>query len=68
MRHYQAPNYSCGEHTVTTVVFLVNGVSMENVSKILGHSNIRMIQHYARILDSSIMRDMINVEQSFIGK
>ena len=55
-------------HTAATVVFLANDVSMENVSKILGHSNIRMTQHYAKVLDSSIMRDMVNVEQSFIGK
>lgn len=55
-------------HTAATVVFLANDVSMENVSKILGHSNIRMTQHYARVLDSSIMRDMANVERNFIGK
>ena len=53
-------------HTAATVVFLANDVSMENVSKILGHSNIRMTQHYARVLDSSIMRDMANVENAFI--
>ena len=29
-------------HTAATVVFLANDVSMENVSKILGHSNIRI--------------------------
>lgn len=52
-------------HTAATVVFLANDVSMENVSKILGHSNIRMTQHYAKVLDSSIMRDMVNVEKSF---
>ena len=53
-------------HTAATVVFLANDVSMENVSKILGHSNIRMTQHYAKVLDSSIMRDMANVELSLI--
>ncbi|MBP3472954.1 MAG: site-specific integrase [Paraprevotella sp.] len=52
-------------HTAATVVFLANEVSMENVAKILGHSNIRMTQHYAKILDSSIMRDMGNVERRF---
>ena len=49
------------------LVFLANDVSMENVSKILGHSNIRMTQHYARVLDSSIMRDMANVERNFLN-
>ena len=52
-------------HTAATVVFLANDVSMENVSKILGHSNIRMTQHYAKVLDSSIMREMVNVEKNF---
>lgn len=52
-------------HTAATVVFLANDVSMENVSKILGHSNIRMTQHYAKVLDSSIMRDMAKVEIKF---
>ena len=52
-------------HTAATVVFLANDVSMENVSKILGHSNIRMTQHYAKVLDRSIMRDMENVEKNF---
>ncbi len=52
-------------HTAATIVFLANEVSMENVAKILGHSDIRMTQHYARVLDSSIIRDMGNVERSF---
>ena len=51
-------------HTAATVVFLANDVSMENVSKILGHSNIRTTQHYARILDSSIMRCLLYTSPS----
>lgn len=52
-------------HTAATVVFLANNVSMENVAKILGHSNTKMTQHYAKVLDSSIMRDMAGVEKCF---
>jgi site-specific recombinase XerD len=52
-------------HTAATVVFLSHQVSMENVAKILGHSNTKMTQHYAKVLDSSIMRDMANVENCF---
>ncbi|KAA6333053.1 Tyrosine recombinase XerC [termite gut metagenome] len=52
-------------HTCATIVMLANHVSMENVAKILGHSNTKMTQHYAKVLDSSIMRDMVNVEQVF---
>lgn len=52
-------------YTMATVVCLANGVSMENVAKILGHSNTKMTQHYAKVLDSSIMHDMVNVEKRF---
>ena len=51
-------------HTAASVVFLANGVSLPNVAKMLGHSSTRMTQHYAKVLDSSIMRDMANVEKS----
>lgn len=50
-------------HTYATVC-LSQGVSIENVSKMLGHASIKMTQHYARILDSSIMRDMDNIRQT----
>ena len=49
-------------HSYATSVCLANGVSIENVAKMLGHSNIKMPQHYARVLDSSILRDMNNVK------
>ena len=52
-------------HTAATIVFLANNVSMENVAKILGHSSTKMTQHYAKVLDSSIMRDMSTVEKCF---
>ena len=48
-------------HSYATSVCLANGVSLENVAKMLGHSNIKMTQHYARVLDSSILRDMMQV-------
>lgn len=55
-------------YTAATVVFLANNVSIENVAKILGHSNTKMTQHYAKVLDSSIMRDMEDVEKCFANK
>lgn len=55
----------CARHTAATIVFLANNVSMENVAKILGHSSTKMTQHYAKVLDSSIMRDMSTVEKCF---
>lgn len=52
-------------HTFATTVTLANHVSIENVSKMLGHSSIRMTQHYARILDASIANEMQNVEKLY---
>ena len=52
-------------HTAASVVFLANGVSMENVAKMLGHSDIRMTQHYAKVMDSSIKRDMAGIDNCF---
>ena len=48
-------------HSYATSVCLANGVSIENVAKMLSHTNIKMTQHYARVLDSSILKDMNNV-------
>lgn len=51
-------------HTFATVVCLANGVSMDNVAKMLGHSDTKMTRHYAKVLDSSIMKDMKKVQMS----
>lgn len=48
-------------HTYATSVCLANGVSIENVAKMLGHSDTKMTRHYARVLDKSILRDMKKV-------
>ena len=55
-------------HTFATTVTLANGASLENVSNMLGHSSVRMTQHYAKILNSSIERDMDKIESELIGE
>lgn len=55
-------------HTFATIVALSNGVSMENIAKMLGHSDTRMTQRYAKVMDSSIKRDMMNVDKIFQDK
>lgn len=54
-------------HSFATSVALANGVSIENVAKMLGHSNTNMTRHYARVLDKSIKRDMAQVDSKFFG-
>mgnify|MGYP005896041191 CR=1 FL=1 len=58
----QPISFHTARHSYATSVCLANGVSIENVAKMLGHSNIKMTQHYARVLDSSILKDMNNVK------
>ena len=45
-------------HTFATTITLNNGVPLETVSKMLGHTNIRMTQHYAKIQDKKIGEDI----------
>ncbi len=50
--------FHCARHTFATTVTLGNNVSMESVSKMLGHKSIKTTQHYAKILDSKVSQDM----------
>lgn len=49
-------------HSFASVIALANNVSLPNVSKMLGHSSTRMTQHYAKVLDQSILKDMKEVD------
>ena len=51
-------------HTFATTVTLSNQVSMEVVSKMLGHSSVNMTKKYARVVDDLIKKDM----QKIVGK
>lgn len=50
-------------HTYATLC-LSQGVSLKNVSKMLGHASVKMTERYARVLDSSIMRDMNSIRDT----
>ena len=53
-------------HTFATTIALANKVSLQNVSKMMGHTTTRMTEHYARVMDQTIMDDMEKIELSFV--
>ncbi|MEE1963880.1 site-specific integrase [Allomuricauda taeanensis] len=61
-------------HTFATTVTLSNGVSIESVSKMLGHKSLRTTQHYAKILNRKVSEDMqllkkkLNFQQKVLSK
>lgn len=54
-------------HTFATTITLGNGVPIETVSKMLGHTNVRTTQIYARITDQKINVDMESLAAKLNG-
>lgn len=50
--------FHLARHTFATTVTLTNGVSIESVSKMLGHTNIRTTQIYAKVINQKSGSEM----------
>lgn len=64
--------FHVARHTFATTVTLANGVDLKTVSEMLGHSSIKMTEHYAKLVDRKIIKDMSELQdkldQSPVGK
>ena len=57
--------FHTSRHTFASTVTLANNISLEVVSKMLGHTNTRMTAHYAKLVDESIAKQMDQLTNIF---
>ena len=57
--------FHIARHTFATTITLSNGVPIETVSKLLGHSKITTTQIYARVIERKVSEDMQRLEKRF---
>lgn len=50
--------YHAGRHSFASLITLGDGVPIETISKMLGHSNIQTTQIYARVTPRKLFEDM----------
>ena len=60
--------FHCFRHTFASTVTLANNISLEVVSKMLGHTNTRMTAHYAKLIDKCIGEQMDKLMDTFTGE
>jgi site-specific recombinase XerD len=54
--------FHTARHTFATTVTLTNGVPIETVSRMLGHTSIKTTQIYSKVVDSKVSNDMQNLK------
>ena len=59
----KAITFHIARHTFATTVTLSNGVPIESVSKMLGHTTIRSTQVYAKVVEQELSEDMQNLKR-----
>jgi len=60
--------FHMARHTFATTVTLTNGVPMETVSKMLGHTKLKTTQIYGKIVDSKVSNDMGQLRNKYAGQ
>ena len=60
-------SFHLARHTFATTVTYANGVSIESISKMLGHTKLATTQIYARIVDQTVSREMDKLSAALSG-
>jgi len=60
--------FHLARHTFATTVTLTNGVPIESVSKMLGHSKISTTQIYAKVVEKKLGEDMSKLKEKLNEK
>lgn len=55
--------FHIARHTFATTITLNNGVPIESVAKMMGHTSIKTTQIYAKVMDHKISEDMSLLKQ-----
>ena len=60
--------FHMARHTFVTTITLSNGVPIETVSKMLGHTKISTTQIYAKVIERKVCEDMNNLRELLDSK
>ena len=60
--------FHIARHTFATTVTLSNGMPIETVSKLLGHSRISTTQIYAKVIERKVSDDMEKLRKQFLSE
>ncbi len=57
--------FHTSRHTFASTVTLANNISLEVISKMMGHTNTRMTSRYAKLIDKSIADEMDKIKDDY---
>ncbi|MFH4963994.1 tyrosine-type recombinase/integrase [Gaetbulibacter sp. M235] len=60
--------FHIARHTLATTVTLSNGIPIETVSKLLGHSRKSITQIYAKVIERKVSDDMKKLREQFLNE
>ncbi len=55
--------FHMARHTFATTIALTNGLPIETVSNILGHTSLRTTQIYAKVIETKVSKDMLSLNK-----